>query len=189
MICGFEHHLRGRIEHIRIVWREGHRIRPGLAILIVLRAVPRVVLRPHRDVLLLLAVPIEPGDDASARAGIDNVGVARIGNDVTALSAARVIPVLPPDVAFIAAAGDADRRVVLLRAVEVIEKTIIGGHVIELRRGLGVLAAPGLAAIHGNGCAAVVAVDHPPGICGIDPQAVMVAMWRRQQLQALAGVT
>ena len=99
----------------------------------------RSILGPDRNVLLLIAAPIEPSDRPAARPRINNVRVARIGLNVAALSAARVEPVLASDIAIVSAAEDADGRVVLLRSINFVEKIIVRRHVVELRRGLVIL--------------------------------------------------
>ncbi len=62
------------------------------------------------------------------------------------------------DRAPVGAAGDADIRVVLLRAVNVIGERVVYRHVIKLRGRLVVLRRPSLAAVGGNAGAAVVRV-------------------------------
>ena len=59
---------------------------------------------------------------------------------------------------------------VLLRAEEVIREAIVHGHVIELRGRLVELRRPVLAAIDGDGGAAVVAIDHALRVGWIDPE-------------------
>src|ERR1039458_9836931 len=107
----------------------------------------RRILGPDRDVLLLIAAPIKAGNGSAARSCVNNVRVSRIGSKVAALPAARVEPVLTPDVAVVGAAEDADCRIVLLRAVHLVQKIVVRRHVIELRRRLVVLRRPTLAAI------------------------------------------
>src|SRR6266568_7784883 len=138
---------------------------------------------PYGDVLLLLGALVELGDYTAARSCVNNVRITRIWKDVAALSATYVIPVLAADVPIIAAAGNADSTVVLLCSVEVIQHAVIGGDVIELRGWLVVLRTPTLAAINADGSAAVISVNHALRIHGIDPQAVMVAMWSGQKRQ------
>ncbi len=75
-------------------------------------------------------------------------------------------------------AGDADAGVVLLRAINVIWKLVVGDHVIELGGWLVVLRGPVLPAIGADGCAAVIGINEPLRIGWIDPQAVIVAMRR-----------
>ena len=59
---------------------------------------------------------------------------------------------------------------------------------IELRGGLVVLGCPGLAAIGGNGGAAVIAIDHALRIIRINPQAVVIAMRRGQQIKGASAI-
>ena len=59
---------------------------------------------------------------------------------------------------------------------------------VELRRGLVELGGPGLAAVHSDGRATIVAVDHALGLRRIDPQPVVVAVGGGQQLEALAAI-
>jgi len=60
--------------------------------------------------------------------------------------------------------------------------------VVELRRGLVVLRGPILAAVDGNGCAAVIAVDDAIGIVGINPETVVVAVGRIEAFEGFAAV-
>src|SRR5256884_1415513 len=120
--------------------------------------------------------------------GVYVLRVARVGCDVAAFAPADLIPVLPADDALVVTAGDGDGAVVLLRAVDAIRPVVVHGDVIELRRRLIVLRSPALAAIDGDGRAAVIAVDQPPGIARVYPQRVMITVRRRQQLEILAAV-
>ena len=75
-----------------------------------------------------------------------------------------------------------------MRAVDAIEKIVVGRDVIELRSGLIVLRGPILAPVDGNGCAAVVAVDEAIRIFRINPERVMVAMRRVEPFEGFSGV-
>ncbi len=88
----------------------------------------------------------------------------------------------------IAARGDGNCAVVLLRAVDVVGIPIVGDDVVELRGRLIILPRPGGAAVHAHVRAAVIGVDHAAGIRGIDPQAVMVAMRRGNYGEGFAGI-
>src|ERR1700683_18614 len=109
-------------------------------------------------------------------ARIDNVWVTRIGRDITAFAAADGIPIRLIYDALIAAAGDAYGGVVLLRAVEVIRKSIVRGHVIELRGWVVVFRGPSLAAVDGNRRPAIIAQNDSRRIIGIDPKSVIISM-------------
>ena len=59
---------------------------------------------------------------------------------------------------------------------------------IKLRRRLIILCRPVFAAVDADGCPAIVRVDHPIRIVGIDPQSVMVAMRRVQAIKRFSAV-
>ncbi len=59
---------------------------------------------------------------------------------------------------------------------------------IELRGGLIVLRGPVLAAVDGDGGAAIVAVDKATGIFGIDPERMVVAVRSVEAPESLAGI-
>src|SRR6267154_1479740 len=97
-------------------------------------------------------------------------------------------PATAVDVTAVAGGGDTDGRIVLLRAIDAVREIVVGSHVVELRRGLVVLRGPILAAVDGNGCAAVVAVDDAIGTVGINPETVMVAVGRIEAFEGFAAV-
>src|SRR5262249_44121884 len=57
-----------------------------------------------------------------------------------------------------------------------------------LGRGLVVVRGPGLAAVEGDLGAAVVGDDHSAGLLRIDPQVVVVAVWRADGLEGLTAI-
>src|SRR5205823_4944645 len=142
----------------------------------------------YRDVAQVAGAVIVARHLPAVGIGVDDLRVARVGCDVAAFAPADLIPVLPADDALVVTAGDGDGAVVLLRAVDAIRPVVVHGDVIELRRRLIVLRSPALAAIDGDGRAAVIAVDQAPGIARVYPQRVMIAVRRRQQLEILAAV-
>src|SRR5581483_346797 len=103
-------------------------------------------------------------------------------------AAADLVPILTSNDAIIVVALDGYGGVVLLRAVNVVGPAVVGDHVVELRCGLVVFRAPGLAVIGGDGSAAIVAVNHALRIVGINPQAVMIAMRRGKQVESPAAI-
>ena len=129
------------------------------------------------------------GDDRRIRARVDNLRIARIRRDVSALTAPDFIPILARDDTVIAVAGNGDSRVILLRSVDAIGPVIVHGHVIELRSRLVVLFRPRLATVDRDRHTAVVAVHDALRIRGIDPQPVMIAMRRGQQLKRLPAIS
>ena len=86
------------------------------------------------------------------------------------------------------AAGDADRRVVLLGAVDPVGKLVVHRDAVGLDGGLVGLGRPALAAVIADVGAAVVAVDHHLGVVGVDPQVMVVAVGRPDELELLAAV-
>src|ERR1700730_2698185 len=59
---------------------------------------------------------------------------------------------------------------------------------IKLRRRLIILGRPALAAVERNAGATVAAIDETIRICRIDPQSVMVAVSRGEQIERLAAI-
>ena len=151
-------------------------MRPPQAVFHVLGTVAGVVDGPDGDVLRLHRAPVPTREISIAGAGINDVRVAWIGDNVAALAATYVIPMLAADVAVVGAAGNANRAVVLLCSVEVVEELVIVSNVVELGGRLVVLGGPGLAAIDAHRRPPIITVNHALGINGVDPEGVMVAM-------------
>src|SRR5271157_483482 len=99
-------------------------MRPSQPVFQIAHTVAGALHGPHRDVLLLVAPSIETRDLTFARTRINDVRVVRIRLQVAALTTARVEPVLPSDVSIVGAAGNANRRIILLRPVNVIQKLV-----------------------------------------------------------------
>src|SRR5437879_13918768 len=150
-------------------------------------AMPGIIQRPHAYVLSFFLGLVVPGDVALV-VGINNVPIAWIGHDKAAFPAPRRKPVPPRDHAFLAPACYAYIRVVLLRTINVVGIGVIGRNVIKLRRRLVVLRRPGSAAIHRDTGAAIVGVADPIWILWINPEAVMIAMTCRQEVEGLCPV-
>src|ERR1019366_8866852 len=121
LVSRLEDALRGGVNHVRIVGRDQDRLRPPQAVFHIANAVAGSIHRPHRDVLLLVAVAIETRHHASARTCINDVRVLGIGLNVAALAAARVKPVLPPDITVVGPTGNSNRGAILLRAIHLIQ--------------------------------------------------------------------
>src|SRR3984893_10595235 len=188
LIGTLQHELRRRVQNFRIVPRDEHRFGPLYAVLEIFRTVTGYVEGMYRDVAQVAGAMIVARHLAAVGIRVDDLRVAWIGRDVATFAATHLIPVLPADDAFVVAAGDGDRGVVLLGAVDAIGPVIVHDDVIELRRWLVVLLSPAVAAIDGNGRAAVITVDHAPGIARVYPQRVMITVRSRQQLEILAAV-
>ncbi len=84
----------------------------------------------------LIDATIVAREDLAFVVGVDDVGIAGVGNNVDAFTAADGIPIGAIDVAVIAASADADGGVVLLRAVDAVEKIVVGSDVVGLSGGL-----------------------------------------------------
>ncbi len=107
-------------------------------------------------------------------APIDNVGIVGINSDVAVLEHAGQAPIAKRDFAVIASAFRGDASGFLLCAVNPVGETIVGGDVIELRGGLVVPTAPGIAAIHADGRALVGGNGNDLRIFGADPDALVI---------------
>ncbi len=126
-------------------------------------------------------------DLAAVRAGVNDLRITGIGRNVSALASAHRIPTRAID-ASPGRTGNADRRVVLLRAINPVREAIVGDGVVELRRGLVGLRGPVGAAIDAHVGAAVIGLDHAVGITGIDPQSVIVSVGNANGVEGLAAV-
>src|SRR5690348_13519289 len=131
---------------------------------------------------------VEARDEAIVGTGVDDVGVVGIGNDKAGFAAADFVPIGLVDGALVTAAGDGDGGIVLLGAVHAVRNDVVGGHVVELRGGLIALRSPGLAAVVRNRGAAVVGINHPVGMRGVDPEAVIVSVGRTNDIESVAAV-
>src|SRR5215469_61154 len=128
-------------------------------------------------------------DQAGVVGRVHDIGFGRIGSDVARFPSPDRIPVRTIDETFVAPGGNGDGAVVLLRAVDVVGRAVVGNHVVELRRGLIILAAPGFAAVEGDGHAAIVGADHAPGISRINPETVIVAVRKLELVEGAAAVS
>src|SRR5688572_7802649 len=96
-IGGPEQHLRGVIDHVRIVWRARNRRGPLKAIPHVFPAMARWILGPGADVTRLLRAMVVARDDAEILAGVHDVGIVRLRDDVAGFTSADVVPVRARD--------------------------------------------------------------------------------------------
>ena len=114
--------------------------------------------------------------------------IAWIGHDETTLAATCFEPILPPDRAPISAARDADVRVVLLSAVNVVGKRVVHSDVVKLCSGLVVLCCPCFAAVDGDAGPAVAHIGDAIWVRGINPQPVMIAVTRGQESEIFSTI-
>ena len=114
--------------------------------------------------------------------------VARIGDYKATFTTAGNEPVLAPDYTGITSAGDANIRIILLCAVNVIGKRIVDRDMIKLRRGLIILRGPGLAAVHRNARASIIRVANAICVLRINPKTVMIAVAGREQIKSFCSI-
>src|SRR5437660_1764723 len=126
-------------------------------------------------------------DQAVIRAGKNDLRIFWRGRDPARLATAHVEPVFARNTKSSGAAGNAHRRVVLLRAINVIRKIIVERDTIELCGRL-ILFAPTPATVERNICAAVITIDHPIRVVGRDPEIVIVAMRHTYAAEGSAAV-
>src|SRR5262249_27085670 len=152
-----------------------------------------VLLGPYADDAFLpapMVVVDQPAHSrpAADRAAHDDRGIPRLDRDIPALATAWLYPVGGGDGAAVRLARDADRPVVLLRAVHAVRPLVVGAHVIELRGRLVVDGRPGLSAVVRHARTAIVALDHPARVGRIDPEVMIVSMWRGYLREGPAAV-
>ena len=124
-------------------------------------------------------------------AAVDDVGIERVGGDVAALARAHRSPVTERDLPEIAAARHPGGARVLLGAIHAVGEGVVRDHVVELRRGLIVPAAPGSAVVERDHRALVAAHDHARRAPGIHPQLVIIVAARLslEHGERLAAIT
>ena len=178
-VGGLHHILCPQIKRGGIGRRKRQRRGPGPAILALMRRrVPRHR-GPRADVLAEFCPLVEARHGPVTPAQINYVRIFRIDNHVTAFARARGSPIARRDLTVAGAARDRNRVAILLRAIHRVRKLVVGGHVIELRRRLVVPTAPGLAAVEADRGSLVRPENHARGICGIDPDLVIIVAARR----------
>ena len=184
LICRTPHVLRGGVQGGRIVQREVDRKGPLESLRRILDCDAVVVAEPYRYVAPGVGALVVARELAHVATAERDVRIFRIDGDVRILAAGHREPVALADKAVVGSAGDRHGAVVLLRPVQAIRLLLVGGHVIELRRGLIALRAPRTAAVHRDRRAAVVAVDKTVRIFRVDPHDVRIPMryahWRKR---------
>ena len=188
LIGGLEKNFPSVIKSVRIVSREHDRFGPLETVLQISHPPADHVARPRIDRLRLLGVMIVAGNVSAIRTGINDLGVLGIGSDIAAFTAADLVKVALIDAAAGTRRGNRDRGIILLRSVQPVGKSVVGSDVVELRRWLVVERGPTGAAVGGNGCPAVVAVDQTPRIVGINPEAMVITMRRVDGVESLSAI-
>ena len=194
LVAGAEHVVAAGVEHAAVMRREHDRIGPGEAVFQVLRRHAGGFFRPDIHQLNLVGPPVIALQRARAAgagahgAAIDDVGILRMHRDEAALAGARIAAIPQRDRAPHPGAGRADRRVVLLRAIDAVRILVVDVDPVELPGQLVVDRRPGFAAVERHAGAAVIALHHPLRVGGVDPQVVVVAMRRHDLSEAAAAV-
>ena len=124
------------VDDVRIVRRQADRRVPLKAVLHVAGAQTDDVLRIVHDLPHLPGGAVHAADAASVRTGVDDVGIARIDGNVSALTAAYGGPVLQADATGSRPTGQRDGGVVLLAAIQTVGKLVVYGHAVHLGGGL-----------------------------------------------------
>src|SRR5262249_55057758 len=130
--------------------------------------------RQWRDGLRLAGAAVKTVEAAEGVSTINNVRIAGIRRDVSALARAHRVPIAKRDGTEIAAARGGNPAAVPLRAVNAIGKLVINRNVIELGCGLVVPRTPGLSAIHAYAGALIAAKNHALRIGRINPERVVI---------------
>src|SRR5580658_1848846 len=127
-------------------------------------------------------------DLSAVGAGVNDFRVVWVGCNVATFASSDCVPIWTINRASCARTGDGHGCIVLLGAVDVIGKTVVGSDVVKLRRGLVVLAGPGVAVVGGNRGPTIVAVDETLRIRGIDPQRVIIPVRGAYRGEGFASV-
>ena len=123
-----------------------------------------------RDVLGLARTFVKLGHFAP----INDVGVEWIWRHVAIFFHAHWVPFTESNAAIVAAGGNAYRTTFLLATVHIVGKSIVGAHMVKLRRRLVVPGAECLPAVHGDDGSLIAGQQDDVGVIGIDPDAVVV---------------
>src|SRR5206468_5584551 len=150
-------------------------------------AMPGIVQRNRTNVLHVLFIFVVASEVAFV-VGIDDAPIAWIGHDEAAFSTTGHEPIFASDHARIAAAGDTDIRVVLLRAVNVVRERIVYSDMIKLSSRLVILSGPVFATVRGDAGPAVIRICNAVWVRRINPESVMISVARCQQIESLSTI-
>ena len=116
------------------------------------------------------------------------LGSLGMNGDVAAFRVPHDVTIAPGDGPLVGAGRHADGGVVLLGSVHPVGKLVVGGQVVKLAGELVVDAGPTLPAVEGDAGAAIVALDHPSRIVGVNPKVVVVAVGRGDPVESAPPV-
>src|ERR1700686_2530817 len=167
-IRGLQQKLRAQVEQVRILRRENHGNGP-VEMIFAAEGDGR-----GRNIAYLSSRLREANDAAAGARVVNRVRIDWIGNGVAAFAGADRRPLTLGDLAVVATAGDSSGAAILLRAVNPVRKTVIGGYSIKFSRRLVVPGAPSIATVHGDDGALIDAEHDALGVGGVDPDGVIV---------------
>src|ERR1019366_6520217 len=171
--------LRSQIWRVLLQRREDQHRLPWVAILALVNLAAEIRSWPRSNVLAQRGAAIPPHHAAVYTGSVDDVRIAGIGGQPSAFASADHKPVARCDQSMIGSARYRCAAAVLLGAVNVVRKFVVGDHVIELPDRLVEPGRPRLAVVEADGCPLVGANDPARRILGIEPElVVVVAAWR-----------
>ncbi len=152
--------------------------------------VPVDVGRPH-VVAFFDSRPLVKDPESTLAVGIDDVGIARLGNRRSRLAAPGVDD--PPGARVLDGAGREARHgdgriIILLTGIEPVGILVIDFHLVELGRGLVELGRPGLAPVVAHVGSPVVGLDQLLRVCRIDPDVVVVPVGNAHLFPGLSPI-
>ena len=183
-----EQDLRTVVQDPRIVRRRRNRCVPVRSVFQVFGLLAEYVFRVGFDRPDEFRLVVVLRQRAVDRRRINQAGIVRIECNVRTLTATDRVVILDADATVESPAGDRNRRIVLLAAIQAIGCQIVDTDPVELRRGLVHDARPGLAAIERDRGTAVIGIDHVEVVFRIDPVIVMVAVRCRLLFEGHAAV-
>src|SRR5216684_1404161 len=158
-VTGSQNILRAQVKKMWIMRRKNQR-----------RHVCRpILLRLNKYVSDLSRGLVRAQHAAEPSPGVDEIMVHGIGSDVGKLPASGRRPFAHGDLAKVAAAGHRRGAAILLRGEDVVGKSVVRAHVVELSRRLVVPGTPGRAAIHANDSSLIHPKNHMLRSQRIDP--------------------
>src|SRR5712692_7046443 len=159
----FEKLVGCEIKRVRFERRKNDRQRARITILASANRLRRNF-RVFADILLRAREPV----------AVKNVRIERVDGDVAVLEDADEMPIAKCNFAIIAAAQRGNGAAFLLRAVNPVRRTVVGGNVIELGGWLIVPTAPRRAAVHADDRALIGAERDNLRIFRADPNALVI---------------
>ena len=146
------------------------------------------IIRPYTDTANGIFFVVITGQKTIVTASINNVIVIGINRDMCAFASRCGLPIVFRDAARFSSVSNSNGRIVLLRRIDAIRKSIVGGHAVKLRRRLISISTPSFTTVVSHLGTSVIAHNHAMGIFWCNPQIVVVSMGRvtgRKRLSAI----